>query len=580
VAGENGRNFSLTVVCKRTYTKVTGGSLFALLARPASKGARMQGGGGQLVMDTLARHDVDTIFTLSGGHIFPLYDGAVKRDVRIFDVRHEQTAAFAAEGWAKLTRKLGVAALTAGPGVTNSVSAVTTASFNGSPVMVLGGRAAASRWGMGSLQEFDHIPVMRSITKTAITAPSTEEIPGVIEAASIAASVAHRGPVFVDLPMDVLFGFADVADLSAPVIPVAMPNPEDTARVGQLLAEAKAPLLVIGSDVYWEGAWEALAHLAETAAVPVIPNGLGRGLLPADHDLAFSRARSTAFKNADLVIVAGTPLDFRLGFGKFGDAKVVHLVDHSDNVANHVEVEATAAGDLGTIFDEILSAFEKKLQRPPDRTAWLDRLRQSEQEARAADELVLQSDADPIHPARIYGELRKRLDRDAVVIGDGGDFVSYAGKYVDSYLPGHWMDPGPFGCLGTGLGYALAARVVHPDKQIFLMLGDGALGFSAMDFDTLVRFNLPVVGICGNNGIWGLEKHPMQKLYGYDVAADLQPGCRYDQVVAGLGGHGEFVTSPDEIGPAIDRALESGLPALVNVVTDPKDQYPRSSVLA
>ncbi len=539
----------------------------------------MKGRGGKLVIDTLMRHDVDTLFTLSGGHIFPLYAGALKRDVRIFDVRHEQTAAFAAEGWAKLTRKLGVAALTAGPGVTNSVSAVTTAFFNGAPVMVLGGRAAASRWGMGSLQEFDHIPVMQSITKTAVTAPSTNEIPAVIEAASITAATAHRGPVFVDLPMDVLFGFADTPDLPSPVISLSAPDPEDTSRVGHLLAEARAPLLIVGSDVYWEGAWEALTHFAETARLPVIANGLGRGLLPADHELAFARARSTALKNADLVIVAGTPLDFRLGFGKFGDAKVVHLVDHPDNVACHLEVAASAAGDISTIFHEVLLAFEKKSQRPPERASWLDRLRKSEQKARATDELLLQSEADPIHPARIYGELRKRLDRDAVVIGDGGDFVSYAGQYVDSYFPGHWMDPGPFGCLGTGLGYALAARVVHPDKQIFLMLGDGALGFSAMDFDTLVRFQLPVVAICGNNGIWGLEKHPMQSLYGYDVAADLQQGCRYDQVVAGLGGHGEFVTSPREIGPAIDRALASGLPALVNVVTDPKDQYPRSSVL-
>ena len=182
-------------------------------------------------------------------------------------------------------------------------------------------------------------------------------------------------------------------------------------------------------------------------------------------------------------------------------------------------------------------------------------------------------------PTRIYGELRQRLDRDAIVVNDGGDFVSYSGKYIDSYEPGCWLDPGPYGCLGTGLGYATAARIAHPDRQVVVMLGDGAAGFSLMDVDTLVRHDLPVVMVMGNNGIWGLEKHPMQALYGYDVAADLQPGLRYDDVVTALGGAGEVVERPDDIGPALDRAFASGVPYLVNVLTDPANVYPRSSNL-
>jgi acetolactate synthase-1/2/3 large subunit len=215
-----------------------------------------------------------------------------------------------------------------------------------------------------------------------------------------------------------------------------------------------------------------------------------------------------------------------------------------------------------------------------DRGPWAAKLREVEDARRAADEPLLASDATPIHPARVYGELRSRLARDAVVICDGGDFVSFAGKYVDSYTPGCWLDPGPYGCLGTGLGYAIAARLARPESQVVLLLGDGAAGFSLMDVDTLVRHRLPVVMVCGNNGIWGLEKHPMNFLYGYDVAADLQPQCRYDLVVAALGGHGELVTEPSGIGPALDRAFASGLPAMVNVVTDPTVAYPRTSNLA
>jgi acetolactate synthase-1/2/3 large subunit len=256
----------------------------------------------------------------------------------------------------------------------------------------------------------------------------------------------------------------------------------------------------------------------------------------------------------------------------------VHVVDAADQKAAHVQTAASPIGDFNAILDGFASFGGSRADHEP----WITQLRGEEDAARAAEQAELESDADPIHPARVYGELRKRLERDAVVIGDGGDFVSYAGKLVDSYEPGCWMDPGPYGCLGTGLGYAVAARVAHPDpgRQVVLVLGDGAIGFNGMDFDTLVRHNLPVVAIVGNNGIWGLEKHPMQAIYGYDVAADLQPGLHYDDVVKALGGAGETVSSPEDLGPALDRAFAAGVPYLVNVLTDPAIAYPRSSNLA
>ena len=524
----------------------------------------------------LRRHGVDAMFTLSGGHLFVLYDGAVQAGLRLFDVRHEQTATFAAEGWAKVTRRLGCAALTAGPGVTNGVSAMTAAWMNGSPLVVLGGRAPQRRWGAGSLQELDHVPIVASVTKRAVTATSGESIVADLDALCRAATTPHRGPVFLDVPLDA-FGPAsvEIPDVDGPPRGDD-PDPDAIARVAQLVASANRPVLVAGGDVYWAEAERAMRAFVETARVPTFVNGMGRGTLPADHELAFSRARSIALKEADFVLVAGTPLDFRLGFGRFGDAQVVHLCDAASQIAGHAQLAASAAGDLARTF----AALAEAAAPSSDRDDWVTRLRGDEEAKRAAESDGLAADAAPIKPTRVYGELRKRLDRDAIVIGDGGDFVSYAGKYVDSYQSGTFLDPGPYGCLGMGPGYALAAGLAHPDRQVVLLLGDGAIGFALGDFETLVRHGVDVVAVVGNNGIWGLEKHPMQALFGYDVVAELSPGIRYDRVVEALGGSGELVTEPGDVGPALDRAFSTPGVSLVNVLTDPTDAYPRTSNLA
>jgi acetolactate synthase I/II/III large subunit len=542
--------------------------------------------GGAQAVAAARRHGVATMFTLSGGHVFPLYDGAVTAEppMPIIDVRHEQTAVFAAEATARLTRRPGLAVLTAGPGVTNGVSAVTTAHFNGTPVVVLAGRAPDGRWGSGSLQELDHPPLLAPVTKRAWTVHDPGLVGGAVDAAFTIAGARHRGPVFLDASLEALFGAAtrpaegDQAQAAGAAGGDA-PDDADVAVVARLLATAHRPVLVIGSGVWLDGAEHAARAAAERLGLPVVANGQGRGILPAGHPLLVTRARSVAFAEADLVVVAGTPLDFRLGYGRFGGragtppARVVHLADAADQVATHCELAGSAAGDLATIF----TALASEAATTAAAEDWLPRLQDVCARQLASDAALLQSAARPIHPLRIYGELASMLEPDAVVIGDGGDFVSYAGKYIEPQQPGGWLDPGPYGCLGTGLGYAIGARVARPAAQVVLLLGDGAAGFSLMDADTLVRHGLPVVMVCGNNGIWGLEKHPMQALYGYDVAADLQPGCRYDQVVTALGGGGELVTDPADIGPALRRAFDSGRPYLVNIVTDAKDAYPRST---
>ncbi|MEZ5185547.1 MAG: acetolactate synthase [Candidatus Nanopelagicales bacterium] len=555
------------------------------------------GHGGWHAIAAAQAYGVDTLFTLSGAHIFPLFDAAVggkdavtaagdprtaerSGPIRLVDVRHEATAVFAAEGTAKLTRTPGFAAVTAGPGVTNAISGLASARFNAVPVVVMGGRSPDFRWGTGALQEIDHVPIVAPVTKSAATAHDATSVGAMAAAAFEAATTAHRGPAFLDIPMDVFYAPVDAPDPVRHTPAERAPDPEAVNRIAGMLAGAERPVLILGSDVWNDFAEEAAVRMAQTLELPVIPNGMGRGVVPGGSPLLVTRARSQALKNADVVVVVGTPLDFRLGYGKFGPAdapaEVIHVVDHPAQISWHASPTAAAAGDLSQTLDAITDAWEVHSQHVA-RSHWLQGLQDAAAAAEARDAEVLNSTVDPIHPARIYGELNRRLADDTVVIGDGGDFVSFAGKFIEPKRPGHWLDPGPYGCLGTGLGYAMASAVAKPFSQTVLLMGDGAAGFSLMDVDTLVRQNLPVVMIVGNNSAWGLEKHPMRLLHQYDVAADLQPGLRYDEVVSALGGAGETVSDPGQIGEALDRAFAAGVPYLVNVLTDPEIMYPRAT---
>ena len=541
------------------------------------------GHAGELAVAVARAHGVETLFTLSGAHVFPMYDGAVRADppMRILDVRHEQTAAFAAEATGKLTRVPGLAVLTAGPGVTNGVSAIAQAQFAGSPMVVVGGRAPQNRWGSGSLQELDQPPIVASITKSARTVPTAAEVAAGLDEAFRLAGTSHRGPVFVDVPMDEFFNQATATVPSGRRERGAEPDTDAIERIARLLADSERPVLILGTDVWADGAERAALDLVEAVGVPAITNGMGRGIVPGGHPLLVTKARGRALNTADLVVVVGTPLDFRLGYGVFGGkdetatARVVHVSDSPGQVAQHATLADSVSGDLSSVFRGLAAALERT-----DLSAWkawVEDLQATVKEAAARDAELLTAEADPIHPACIYGELLPRLADDAVVIGDGGDFVSFAGKYVEPKRPGGWLDPGPYGCLGAGLGASIAARLARPSSQVVLLLGDGAAGFSLMDVDTLVRHDLPVVMVMGNNSAWGLEKGPMQMIYGYDVAADLAQATRYDEVVRALGGAGETVTDPKEIGPAMDRAFAAGAPYLVNVITDVNAAYPRNT---
>jgi thiamine pyrophosphate-dependent acetolactate synthase large subunit-like protein len=536
--------------------------------------------GGRLVARRLKAHGVTKLFTLSGGHLFSIFDGCREEGIDLVDVRHESAAAFAAEGWAKVTRRPGVAALTAGPGVTNGMSALASAQQNGSPMLVLGGRAPAHRWGQGSLQEIDHVPFVRPLTRLAATPETTTEIPGLIDDALAAAVRPPSGPAFLDFPLDVVFMEAADTDEPAPLPDAAGGPVPDVARAVALLREAERPVIMAGTNLYWGHGEEALLALVDELRIPVFLNGQARGCVPADHELFFSRVRSAALQGADVALVVGAPMDFRLGFGQaFGQETELVVIDRVEPERDRPrECAAELYGSVPGILDALRS---DAAGGAGDRTHdWVAELRAAEDERRAGERADFEDDRAPLHPMRLYRELSAVLDRDAIIVGDGGDFVSYAGRVVDSYQPGCWLDPGPFGCLGSGPGYALAAKLAHPQRQVVLLVGDGAFGFSGMEFDTLARHGIAVVAVMGNNGIWALEKHPMEFLYGYSVAAELRPGTRYDQVVAALGGHAELVERPDQLRGALERAFASGLPALVNVLTDPSVAYPRRSNLA
>src|SRR5215218_6836181 len=452
--------------------------------------------GGRLVAKALKSRGVEHLFTLSGGHLFSIYDGCKEEGISLVDVRHEQTAAFAAEGIAKATRGVGVAALTAGPGVTNGLSAIASAQANFSPVTVLGGRAPEMRWGSGSLQEIDHLPFVSPLVKSAETVKDPARIAPVTAAALDRAAAAPSGPTFVDYPLDVVFTEGKLDLPPVPTAAEAQPA-EGVEEAAALLAAAERPAIMAGTGLYWGRGEEELRALAEQLGIPVFLNGLGRGCLPADHQLAFSRARSTALQGADVAANALTR-------NRLPDVDLV--------------------GDVRATLMALRQAAEAK---EPRTRPWLEQLRNVEAEKRAAEQAELNDSRSPLHPVRVYRELNEVLDRDAIVIGDGGDFVSYAGRYIETYQPGCWMDPGPFGCLGAGPGQAIGAKVAHPDRQVCLLLGDGAFGFAGMEFDTMARHGLGVVGVMGNNGIWALEHHPMKFLYGYSVAAELRPETRY-----------------------------------------------------
>jgi len=528
--------------------------------------------GGHLVATVLKNEGVSNLFTLSGGHIAPIYDGCRDEGIRIVDFRHEQAAAHAADGWARVTGRPGVAAVTAGPGVTDAVTGITNAMYANSPMLVLGGKSPLGELEMGSLQEMDHVTLVRSITKWARTCWETRRIADYVAEAFRHATSGRMGPVFLDIPLDVQFnvwppGLEVPEQFRTEARPLG--DPELVERAARLLREAEHPIVFAGAGVRWSGAHEALAALADALKVPVFLNSLGRGCLPPDHPAFFSAARKFALGKCDLVLALGVDWDFRLGFGRRNlpqGVRVIQVDIDGTHIGRNRPVDVGIVGDPGKVIEQLLAAGVGAAEEPTWTSEVRDEERRLVDEARAS----MESEAVPIHPQRFAREVRDVLDADAIVVGDGGDIVGIAASIIPARQPGHWLDPGPFGCLGVGPSFAIAAKLAKPDKQVLIVYGDGSFGLNAMEYDSAIRQDIPFVGIIGNDGAWGQIKVAQEALYGEGnaPAADLSQETGYDRMVAGLGGHGERVTDPGQIRPALQRAFESGVASCINVILD------------
>ena len=529
--------------------------------------------GGDLVVRAIKQEGVDTIFTLCGGHVQAIYDACIDENVKVIDVRHEQVAGHAAEGWSRATRRCGVGGVTAGPGVTDCVTAIANAWHNKSPVLIIGGRSPLSRFEMGSLQDMDHTEMLKPITKWAKCVHETKRIPEYISMGFRAAMTGRPGPAFLEIPTDVLFMKVEESEVFFPKSyrPAGRvyPDPKVVQKAAELLRKAERPVIMAGSAIYWSEGHEELRQFAELMRAPVYMNAMGRGSMRQDHDLFFNRSRRNALTKADAILVIGTPLDFRLAYGKrFNpEAKTIQIdTDPAELGRNRdidIPIESDARACLESLIGE-MSGFRT------DHESWLGELREQENKTRAQMEEWMASDRTPIHPFRLCAEIANFVDENTIVVGDGGDIVSHASKILPVNQPGQWYDPGPFGTLGVGTGFCMAINSVYPNKRILMVNGDGAFGLNGFDFDTFVRFNIPVVSVIGNDRQWGQIIVGQKAMYGKDraIASQLGDNCRYDKIVEGMGGHGEYVTDPNEIRPAIERAFASGKPACVNVIMD------------
>ena len=532
--------------------------------------------GGRLIADAMVAEGVDALFTLTGGHISAIYDGCKDVGIRVIDVRHEQAAAHAADAYGRLTFRPGVAAVTAGPGVTDALTGVTNAFYANSPMVLLGGRNPLSLEGMGALQDAPQIELLRPVTKRADTALETRRLREVMGYAFREALTPRMGPTYVDLPMDVLMTPVDtdhvVSAAGHRFTTAPGPDPDAVTAAVELLAAAEHPVVISGSGTYWSQASAELDALATTAQLPVYVNGMSRGILPSAHPHLLGLTRKHALRHADVVLALGVDFDFRLGYGRApgyaDDVTVIHVDPQADKVGHNRPVELGIVSDVGGFLRALL-AHEGTLGRAAA-TPWLEELRDEEARRMAARGEAATSDSAPVHPLRFAREVARWVDPDAIVIGDGGDIVAHTAGQVRVEHPGHWMDPGPFGCLGVGAPFAMAAKHVHPDKQVVVVYGDGSFGFNGMEFESAVRQGLPYVGVVGNDGAWGEMKAFHERVYGADgmVAQDLSQSVGYERMVEALGGYGERVEDPDQIGPALTRAAESGVPALVNVILD------------
>ncbi len=546
--------------------------------------------GGHLVAKALKNEGVDTIFTLCGGHIIDIYDGCLDEGIRIIDVRHEQTAAHAADGYARQTGRLGCVVTTAGPGCTNAITGVATAFRSESPILHIGGQSSLTQHRMGSLQDLPHVDMMTPITKFASGVFSTERIADMISMAARECFSGAYGPSYLEIPRDVLD--AEVPAASA-VIPKpgsyrasvkSIGDPADIEKLADILVKAERPAVLLGQQVWSSRGHEEAISFVRALDIPAYMNGASRGMLPQSDPHHFDRTRSDAFKNADVILIVGTPFDFRMGYGKriSKEATLVQIDQSYATIGKNRDISLGLAGDPGVILAAVSQAVTGRIDNGArqQRQKWMAELR--EIEATKLEKLMpmFTTDQNPIHPYRLAYEINEFLGEDTIYIGDGGDIVTISAQAVRPRNPGQWMDPGALGSLGVGTGFSMAAKLAHPNKEVVCLYGDGAFGMTAFDMETAQRFGAPYLAVIGNNSAMNQIRYGQLTKYGEergDVGNKLGdvPFSKFGDMI---GGYGEEVTEASQIQPAMQRAREaiakSGKCAVVNVWVDPNEYAP------
>ncbi len=545
--------------------------------------------GGHLVAKALKNEGVDTIFTLCGGHIIDIYDGCLDEGIRIIDVRHEQVAAHAADGYARQTGKLGCVVTTAGPGCTNAVTGIATAFRSETPLIHIGGQGALTQHKMGSLQDLPHVDLMTPITKFAAGVRDTARIADMISMAAREAWNGAPGPSYLEIPRDVL-------DAEVPIEKAVIPqpgayrastksigDPADIEKLADILIHAERPAILLGTQVWTARGHEQAIDLVRSLNIPAYMNGSARGLLPPGDPHYFNRTRSTAFGKADVIVIVGTPFDFRMGYGKRlrADATVVQIDMDYRTVGKNRDLSLGLVGDPGAILGAVRDAVSGRVDTGNQkRGEWMQELRAEEVVRTEKLMPIFLSDKSPISPYRVAWEINEFLTEDTIYIGDGGDVVTISAQAVQPRTPGHWMDPGALGSLGVGTGFSLAAKLAHPEKEVLCYYGDGAFSMTAFDMETANRFGAPYLAVVGNNS------HMNQIRYGQVAKYGEQRGnvgnalgdIPYGSFAEMLGGYGEEVRDSAEIAPALRRAreaiLNTGKSAVVNIWVDPDEYAP------
>ncbi|HUR69972.1 MAG TPA: thiamine pyrophosphate-binding protein [Candidatus Thermoplasmatota archaeon] len=527
--------------------------------------------GGRLVARALKREGVDTIFTLCGGHVMSIYDGCLDEGIRVVDVRHEQAAVMAADGMSRVTRNPGVAVVTAGPGVMNGVTGIANARAADSPVVCIGGQSDFVRFGQGALQEGPQVPVLAPLTKWSASCYEARLLPDFVHTAFREASAPRMGPAFLEVPWDILFAEADEGERAKPTRVDATTSAPAHAldAAARLLADAQRPVVLAGANVWWSQGEAQLRAFAEAYGAPIYLNSLARGMLPRGHAGWLVHSRGKALADADVILDLGTPFDFRLNFGEglSKDAKVIHAEPTAAQIGRH-PADVALVGDLRVTLVELHARLRGRPM--PDRSAWIERLRAHDHKKIGENTEGARSDQSPMHALRFLREVNDAIDDDTIVVGDGGNIVALAGKILEVAQPGHWLDPGPYGTLGVGLPFAMAAKLARPAKKVLVLSGDGAFGLNGMEIESCARQDIPIVCVVANDGAWNQIRDPQVTLYGDDrsPATALNANARYDLMAQAMGARGEHVTEPKEVGRAIERAFASKKAAVINVPID------------